>query len=162
MIYIYIYIYIYSAFSLEFVSLWKKYNVQVLLLLNRCKLSYFISYRCLNLTRCHDGLSGVGSQSPAKVFSGLVDLWCWPKNTTWDPPKSKKYFRQKIADISTMYRYSLFSNGLTKEAGSKCLSLQGWEILLCLLRKVWFEHHLSDKKVKSNYQGLKTPYSEVW
>ena len=28
--------------------------------------------------------------------------------------------------------------------------------------KIWFELHLSDRKVKCNYQGPKTPYSMVW
>ena len=36
------------AFSLEFVSLRKKNNSLLLLLLNICKLSYFIGYKCLN------------------------------------------------------------------------------------------------------------------
>jgi len=38
------------AFSLEFASLRKISYSMLLLLLNRCKLSYFIGYRCLNLT----------------------------------------------------------------------------------------------------------------
>jgi hypothetical protein len=45
-----IYLFDVFAFSLEFVSLLKIYNSMLLLLLNICKLSYFIKY--LNLTCC--------------------------------------------------------------------------------------------------------------
>ena len=38
------------AFSLELVSLCKKYNFPLLILLHICKLSYFIGYRCLDLS----------------------------------------------------------------------------------------------------------------
>jgi hypothetical protein len=36
-------------FNLEFVSLRKEKDSPLLLLVNKCKLSYFIGYRCLNL-----------------------------------------------------------------------------------------------------------------
>jgi hypothetical protein len=38
-----------NAFSLEYVSLHKKSNFPLLLLLNICKLSSFISYKCVIL-----------------------------------------------------------------------------------------------------------------
>ena len=40
-----------NAFLLELIAYCKKNNPQLLLLLNRCKFSYFIAYKCLNLER---------------------------------------------------------------------------------------------------------------
>ena len=40
-----------STLLLELISLWKKNNPRLLLLLNICKLSYFITYKCLNRER---------------------------------------------------------------------------------------------------------------
>ena len=44
--------FIYFAFSLEFGSHHKKHNSPLLLLLNRCKLSYFIGYKRIDLKEC--------------------------------------------------------------------------------------------------------------
>ena len=40
----------FCAFSLKYISLHKKNNSPPFLLLNICKFSYFVGYRCLNLS----------------------------------------------------------------------------------------------------------------
>ena len=49
-IFLFMYFFQVIAFSLEFASLRKKNKSPLLLLLNTCKLSYFINYRCHNHT----------------------------------------------------------------------------------------------------------------
>jgi hypothetical protein len=93
------------AFYLEFVSLRKKDYILLFLLLNKCKLSYFIGYRFLNLI-----FNGVKFQKQSKKKkSDMHNHWKHVRYTKVEPPSPDQDPIKKLYGVGIPSRLELVS-----------------------------------------------------